>query len=503
METLLSNLRANLRLWAAGVWLAVAGVAVSGAGARAEAPFDFAANPGMLPKTIVPAAYRITLVTNRSLTAFTGREAVDVDVAVATRRIVLNQAGLTISRAAIGGVVAAVVLDDAAQTVTLTFPQTLKTGRTTLAIDFAGPITGDPYGIYHDDYVTAAGVHERMLVTQFEVADARRMFPGWDEPAFKARFQLTLTLPAGLLAVSNMPAARVTAAGAGMQRVVFGITPRMSTYLVAVAAGNFGRLQAAGGGTPIDLWAPEGSQAQGAYALQAASVILPYYNAYFGARYPLPKLSLIAIPNNYEAGAMENWGAITFIDDALLFDPKTSAPRTREEIYLTVAHEMAHQWTGDLVTMGWWDNIWLNEGFATWMETKATDHFNPDWEVWPRQHEGREDAMAEDAQPTTHPIQQPIDDISAANAAFDDISYQKGEQVIRMIEQWLGPDVFRDGMRLYIRRHAYGSSTSADLWNALQRVSHQNVAAVGTVSPNSRESRWCMWRAIAPAAARC
>jgi aminopeptidase N len=319
-----------------------------------------------------------------------------------------------------------------------------------------------------------------MLVTQFEVADARRMFPGWDEPAFKATFRLGVTLPKDYVPVGNMPVVSTTPAGANAKRVVFAATPRMSTYLLALVAGDMSALHGTGGGTPINAYAPTGEQVNGAYALHAATEILPFYNEYFGVPYPLPKLDLVAIPGNYEAGAMENWGDITFIDNALLFDAKTSGPRTRETIYLDVAHEMAHQWSGDLVTMGWWDNIWLNEGFATWMETKAADHFNPTWQIWPRAHADRELAMAVDALPTTHPIQQTIADVSAANAAFDLISYQKGEQVIRMVEDWLGPDVFRDGMRVYMKAHAYGNTTSADLWAALSQVSHKDVAPVAT-----------------------
>lgn len=172
---------------------------------------------------------------------------------------------------------------------------------------------------------------------------------------------------------------------------------------------------------------------------------------------------------------MENWGAMTFIDNAVLFDPKHSSPETKEWVYLVVAHEMAHQWSGDLVTMGWWNDIWLNEGFASWMETKATNHFNPGWEIWPRQHSDREAAMALDAQSTTHPIQQTIHDVSEASSAFDRISYQKGEQVIRMIENWLGEDRFRDGMREYMQANAYGNATSDDLWKALSHASGQDV----------------------------
>jgi aminopeptidase N len=448
--------------------------------ASAEAPFNFDENPGMLPKTVIPSAYRIGLVSNAAMSSFTGHEDIDITVRTPVSTITLNQNGLKLTQASLlRGPAAAITTNDASMTAELKFPHSIAAGHYTLAIDYSGPILTDPYGIYRDDYKTPAGAARHMLVTQFEVADARRMFPGWDEPAFKATFQLTVTVPAAKAVVSNMPSASTTTAAGGMQRVVFATTPRMSTYLLALVAGDLSTLHAKGGSTPIELLAPTGTQDQGAYALHAATQLLPFYDNYFGVPYPLPKLSLIAIPNNYAAGAMENWGAITFIDNVLLFNPATSAPRTREDIYVDVAHEMSHQWSGDLVTMGWWDNIWLNEGFATWMETKATDHFNPGWEMWPRQHADREDAMAEDAQPTTHAIQQPIHDISEANDAFDDITYEKGEQVIRMIENWLGEDNFRDGMRLYMRRHAYGNTTSADLWAALTAVSHENVAAVG------------------------
>ncbi len=449
--------------------------------AAAEAPFSLAATPGLLPKAVVPSAYRIDLVPDLGHLAFTGHEDIEIDVAAPGDTIMLNQAGLTLSSARLeDGTVAAVSTDEANETATLRFPAAIPAGHHTLTIDYAGPIPGTPSGLYHDDYKTHDGAARRMLVTQFEVADARRMFPGWDEPAFKATFQLSVTLPAGDTPVSNMPVLSETPTGNGAKRVVFAATPRMSTYLLALVAGDFASRHAMAGRTDIGLFAPAGTESQGKGALAAAAAILPYYNDYFGVPYPLPKLDLIAVPGNYAAGAMENWGAITYIDNALLFDPATSAPRTRELVFEVVAHEMAHQWSGDLVTMGWWDNIWLNEGFATWMADKASDHFHPEWDIWPRQHQEREQAMAQDAQPTTHPIQQVIHDVSEAGSAFDRISYQKGEQVIRMIEDWLGPDVFRDGMRGYMKAHAYGNTTSADLWAALADASHRDVAGVAT-----------------------
>jgi aminopeptidase N len=447
----------------------------------AEAPFNFDHTPGQLPKNVVPDAYRIDIIPDLKKLALTGHESIDVDVRSPTASLTLNQAGLTLLRATLeDGSQAKIATDEKEQTAKLTFPKTIAAGKHTLSIAYTGPIPQTPAGIYYDDYKTPAGAAKRMLVTQFEVADARRMFPGWDEPAFKATFQLSATLPADLVAVSNMPIAKTTPAGPGLKHVEFETTPRMSTYLLALVAGDMSALHASAGGAQMNAYAPTGEQDQAAYALEIEKQVLPFYNAYFGVPYPLPKLDLIAIPGNYAAGAMENWGAITFVDNAMLFDPKNSSPDTRQQIYVTVAHEMAHQWSGDLVTMGWWDNIWLNEGFATWMENKAADHFNPTWQIWPRAHEVRETAMAQDAQPTTHPIQQVIRDVSQANTAFDQISYEKGEQIIRMIEDWLGPDVFRDGMRRYMKAHEYGNATSADLWAALSAASHKDVAHVAS-----------------------
>ena len=449
------------------------------ASARAEAPFDFDHTPGELPKTVVPDSYKIDLVPDLQKLTLTGTETIAVKFRAATPTVTLNQAGLTLQSAKLEtGAVAKIATNEADQTATLTFPAAIQAGQHTLTIAYSGPIPNTPNGIYYDDYKTPAGASKRMLVTQFEVADARRMFPGWDEPAFKATFQLSVTLPKDLAVVSNMPVATSTPTGADLKHVVFATSPRMSTYLLALIAGDMAALRGSAGGTQMAVWAPAGEEDQGAYALSVEKNVLPYYNSYFGVPYPLPKLDMIAIPGNYLAGAMENWGAITYIDDSLLFDAKTSSPYTRQLIHLDVAHEMAHQWSGDLVTMGWWDNIWLNEGFATWMENKATDHFNPAWQVWPREHQAREQAMAQDAVPTTHPIQQVIKDESQANSAFDQISYQKGEQIIRMVEDWVSPDVFRDGMRHYMKAHQYGNTTSADLWAALGAASHKDVAHV-------------------------
>ena len=449
------------------------------AGARAETPFSFETAPGKLPKTVVPHAYRIDITPDLAKLTLTGRVSIDLDFTKPGDRVVLNEAGLSIGKASLeDGSQATITPDEKTQIATLVFPKPVAAGRHTLTMAYTGPIPATPNGIYHDDYKTESGQAKRMLVTQFEVADARRMFPGWDEPAFKATFQLSVTLPKGLKVVSNMPGISTKDLGDGLVHTDFATTPRMSSYLLALVAGDIASVHGQADGTQMDAYAPTGRQDQAAYALKAEENDLPYYNSYFGVKFPLPKLDLLAIPGNYEAGAMENWGAITFIDDAMLFDPKSSAPRTKEQIYYIVSHEMAHQWSGDLVTMAWWSDIWLNEGFATWMGYKATDHFNPSFDIWPRQHADHEQAMGQDALPTTHPIQQVIHDEAEANTAFDSISYQKGAAIIRMIEDWVTPDVFRDGMRRYIKAHAYSNATSADLWAALGEAAHRDVGAV-------------------------
>jgi len=455
--------------------------------AQAEKPFDFMATPGKLPKTVVPSAYRLDIVPDLDKLTFTAKEEIDIAVAKATDAITLNQHDLAIAAVALkgeDGAKATVTLDEKAQTATFKFPHPLPAGPHTLTVAYSGPITAQPAGLYYNDY-DVAGAHKRMLVTQFEATDARRMFPGWDEPAFKTTYTLSVTVPQSFRAISNTPVAHEEPAG-GAKKVTFGTTPKMSSYLVVLVAGELDRINQKAADADIGVETIAGKAEQGRYALDAAAKILPYYNDYFGVKYPLPKLDLIAIPGNFSAGAMENWGGITYIDDALLFDPKTSSEGTRQAIFSVVAHEMAHQWSGDLVTMAWWDNLWLNEGFASWMNSKAADHFNPEWKVWLRSHAETDQAMDADSRRTTHAIQQPINEESEADSAFDDITYLKGQAFLRMIETYLGEDTFRDGMRRYMAAHAYSSSTTADLWAAMEAASGKpvkQIAAAFTEQP--------------------
>jgi len=310
-----------------------------------------------------------------------------------------------------------------------------------------------------------------------EATDARRMFPCWDEPAFRATFDLSVVLPQNFKAVSNMPIKSETQFAYGLKEVKFDTTPPMASYLVVLVAGELEEISGEADGVKIRVITTEGKREQGRYALAATEELLKYYDDYFGIKYPLPKLDQIAIPGGF-SGAMENWGGITYNESVLLYDPKTSSEQTKRDIYVDVAHEMSHQWFGNLVTTAWWNNLWLNEGFATWMEVKATDHFNPDWQMWLGADSDKSAVMMGDAHHTTHPIQQAVDNESEADDAFDSITYEKGGAILRMLEDYLGPESFRNGIHRYLSAHLYSNATTADLWTALERESGQPIHAI-------------------------
>ncbi len=445
---------------------------------RAEEAFVFEKTPGKLPKTVVPLRYNIRIEPDIAAAAFSGTETIVIAVRQPVRQIVLNALGLEITDAKLDAprkIPLTAKLDPAEQTLTFTLDEELPAGRYELSLHFAGKLTEQALGLYLAPYQTG-GTTRQALATQMEATDARRMFPCWDEPVFRAEFALSAVIAENLQAISNMPVASEKPRDDGRKEITFAPTPKMASYLLAFVAGEFEELHDEIDGTQLRVLATPGKREQGRTALEATKKILAYYNEYFGLKYPLPKLDQIALPSTGASG-MENWGCIIYKDNALLYDPATSAQATREWVFAVVAHEIAHQWFGDLVTMAWWDNLWLNEGFASWMGTKATDHFNPDWKVWLRSAGGREWAMRLDSRATTHPIQQPVATEAEANDAFDEITYQKGEAVLRMLESWLGEEPFRDGIRAYMKAHAYGSTTTADLWQALEKESGKPVRA--------------------------
>jgi aminopeptidase N len=457
---------------------------------NAEKPFNFEETPGKLPKTVVPVEYSVRIVPNIDNFTFTGTEEVKLSVRRPVRQLVLNALELEVADASIDGQAlpgSAIKIDKKNELLTLALPSELAAGEHTLALSFAGKINQQGQGLFYVPYQEhGSGAKKVLLATQFEATDARRFFPCWDEPVFRARFQLTAVVPENWLAVSNMPIESEKKIADGKE-VRFAVSPSMPSYLNVFVAGELDLIESRSGPTQLRVIATKGKAEMGRYALEATAQILKYYNDYFGVPYPLPKLDQIALPGGF-GGAMENWGGITYYESTLLFDPKNSSAETKQNIYEVIAHEMAHQWFGDLVTMAWWDNLWLNEGFATWMGTKCTAHFNPQWEVWLRRNLpcdptrrvgiAREQAMEGDARSTTHPIQQPIATEAEASSAFDDITYKKGQSFLRMLESFLGGDAFRDGVRRYISAHKYSNSTTADLWIALSGASKKPVGEI-------------------------
>jgi aminopeptidase N len=455
------------------------GTLVWAAGAAGEpAVYSFAATPGKLPKTVVPVHYAVELEPVLESLTFTGSERVEIDVREPTARLVLNAVNLALTEATIDNEAqrAAIALDAAAETATLTFREPLTPGRHQLRIDFTGHLNRFARGLFVVDYPTDAGV-KRMLSSHLEPADARRVFPCWDEPAFKASFTFTVTVPRAFLAVGNMPIAREEPVTPALKQVTFLPSPKMSSYLFVLVAGELERMSTQVDGVAVGVVTTKGKREQGRFALDSAADLLRYFNDYFGVKYPLPKLDLIAVPGGF-GGAMENWGGITFFEGRLLFDPAASAATARRGIFSILAHEMAHQWFGNLVTMGWWDNLWLNEGFASWMQAKAAEHFYPQWRTWLNGNGEKQFALALDARRSSHPIQQPVANETEAMAVFDGITYSKGQALIRMLESYLGEAAFRAGIRKYMADHAYGNTTTADLWQALEAQSGQPVAAV-------------------------
>jgi aminopeptidase N len=460
-------------------------------------PFNFESTPGKLPKQVVPTEYSIRITPDIEKLTFTGSETVKLNVRAPVRELVLNALELGITSASVDDKMLAqpaVKIDNRNELLTLTLPSELAAGDHTLALSFSGKINQQGQGLFYMRYQEkGTGATKIALGTQFEATDARRFFPCWDEPSFRARFQLTAVVPQNWLAVSNMPIESETKTdnpeiiGTGGKEVRFAITPSMASYLNVFVAGELDLIETKAAGTQLRAIATKGKAEWGRYALESTAQILEYYNDYFGLPYPLPKLDQIAIPGGF-GGAMENWGGITYYETGLLFEPEKSSAATRQGIYEVIAHETAHQWFGDLVTMAWWDNLWLNEGFASWMGTKCTAHFNPQWEVWlekniprdPTRRTGisKELEMEGDARSTTHPIQQPIANEAEANSAFDDITYRKGQAFLLMLESFLGENAFRDGIRRYMAAHKYSNSTTADLWNALSQASGKPVGEI-------------------------
>ena len=437
-------------------------------------------NPYRLARTVVPSAYRIYLTPDLDAATFAGRVEIDVDVTEPAASITLNSKELelgaaTVSRAGTSHRSADPTYDLEFETASFTFDRPLPRGPATVEIAFTGILNDLLAGFYRSTFTDSGGVKHTIATTQFENTDARQAFPCWDEPAFKATFQVNLTAPSHLATFSNSRLVSDTDLGNGQRTVSFAPTMKMSTYLVAFVIGPFGATESIDVmGTPLRVVYPIGKGHLTEFALGASKFALEFFTDYFGIPYPGDKLDMIAIPD-FAQGAMENLGCITYREADLLIDPNSASIGEMKRIAKVVGHEVAHMWFGDLVTMEWWQGIWLNEAFATFMELLCTDAFHPEWRAWVTFGPERDLASDIDGLHSTRPIEYEVISPEDMRGMFDRITYEKGAAVLRMLEQYLGAEVFRDGVRHYLKRHSYANTVTTDLWDALEESSGQPV----------------------------
>ena len=431
-----------------------------------------------LPRTFRPAAQRVWLTVDPSAASFAGRTEIEGTLDAPTDVIWLNadvlEFGPVVARVGTEDVPAEpVVRDD--ERVALRFPHPLAAGPVTLRLEFRGTqFTQEDSGIFRQQ---SGG--DWYSFTQFEETDARRAFPCVDEPAAKIPWELTLRVPATLTAVSNTPVASETTAGEGMKEIRFRQTRPLPSYLVAFGVGPFEIKEARAAGkkrVPVRIIAPRGRAHESAWAARVSPEILEGLEDYFGIAYPYEKLDVLAIPFTVQFGAMENVGLVTFRESLVLTRPETDRVERRRAFATVAAHEFAHQWFGDLVTAAWWDDIWLNEAFATWMETKVIERWAPSWGMAAQRVEHRNEAADTDALTSTRVIRQPVHSYNDVKNAFDSITYQKGAAVLRMFEQWVGAETFRRGIQAYLRAHADGNATARDFLASISGAAGRDVA---------------------------
>jgi puromycin-sensitive aminopeptidase len=440
--------------------------------------------PHRLPSVATPDRYEIRLTPDLTAATFHGEEKISVQIHEPVRQIVVNAAELKLQTVTANNVTGAnlpgaVSPDDENEQAIFTFPETLNPGRWELKIKFSGILNDKLHGFYRSTYKSADGQVKTLASTQFESTDARRAFPCWDEPAFKAVFQITLVIDETLTAISNAGLVRETRLpGTGKKEMVFADTIKMSTYLVAFIVGDFEATDPVmAEGVPLRVWAVPGKRSLANFAQEIGKFSLWFFSHYYDIAYPGDKLDLIAIPD-FASGAMENFGAITFRETALLVDETRATRAELERVADVVSHENAHMWFGDLVTMKWWNGLWLNEAFATFMEMLAVNAWKPEWRRWESFTVSRAAAMQIDGLESTRPIEFPVEKPDEAAGMFDVLTYEKGASVLRMLEQYLGAEAFRDGIRLYLRRHAYANAETTDLWDALEDSTGQPARAL-------------------------
>jgi puromycin-sensitive aminopeptidase len=435
-----------------------------------------------LPRTVNPERYVIELTPDLEAATFDGLISIDLRVDEAVDEIVLNAAELDIVTAELttsGGrtMAATVGVDAELERATLQFGQPVPAGPASVTMRFTGILNDQLHGFYRSTFVDAEGLTQVIATTQFESTDARRAFPCWDEPDFKATFALTLVVPDHLTALSSGAEHRVEVLPGGTRRVEFAETMRMSTYVLAWVVGPFELTAPVDvDGVPLRLAAPVGRAALTPFGIECGSHALRYLSSYFGIPYPSDKIDHVAIPD-FAFGAMENLGCVTYRESALLADTDRASKLELMHVAQVVAHETAHMWFGDLVTMKWWNGIWLNEAFATFMELKTTDDFRPDWQAWTAFGSGRAAALVTDGLHATRSIEIEVGAPEEAEAMFDVLTYQKGGSVLRMLEQYLGEETFRRGIGRYLQRHHHANTETSDLWDALEAESGEPVRA--------------------------
>jgi puromycin-sensitive aminopeptidase len=431
-----------------------------------------------LAAEVVPRRYDLRVeVDPEEGDEYRGEVAIELDLATAVRRIELHGVDLRVGKARIatggGDVPARAEMHPATETISLALARPVGPGPATLHIAFTGKLRDNLRGLYG-----ASAQGQRYAFTQLEAADARRFFPCFDEPAMKARFRIAVTTRASATVLSNAPIEQQTPAGAGRKTVLFEETPPLSTYLVALAVGALEASKpVACGKTEIRVWHVPGKGALTGFSLEAARQCLARLEKWFGLPYPYAKLDLVAVPD-FEAGAMENAGAVFFRENLLLLDPKAATLAEQKRAAEVICHELAHMWYGDLVTMAWWDDLWLNESFATWMAFEIVDDWKPEWKMWQDFQHHRAAALRLDALASTHPIHCEVRTPNDATENFDLITYEKGASVVRMLERYIGPKTFQKGVRAYIREHRESNATAADLWRALAEAAGEPVDPV-------------------------
>lgn len=439
-----------------------------------------------LSKSARPSNYQVKLQPNLETFKFTGHEIVDIEIKRETKKIIVNSAEIEISEAIFKNNEQAVkssdiVYDTDNETVTFKFTNPLPVGPAQLEISFTGDLNDKMKGFYRSKYTTPAGEDRYMAVTQFEPTDARRAFPCWDEPAIKATFDVTIVAPKDRVVLSNMDVLEEKDSDddKSLKVVSFKKTPIMSTYLLAFVVGEFEYIEGTtSDGIRVRVFTPCGKTEQGKFALEISLKTLPFYSEYFSIPYPLPKMDLIAIPD-FAAGAMENWGLVTYRETCLLVDSKESSAAAKQWVALVVGHELAHQWFGNLTTMAWWTDLWLNEGFASWIEYLCVDFCCPEFDIWTQfVCNDFTKALELDGLTNSHPIEVEVGHPSEIDEIFDAISYSKGASVIRMLHEYIGETDFKTGLNTYLTKFKYSNGRTDDLWEHLEKASKKPVSRV-------------------------